>query len=77
MVSILREIAARLNGKCNTFIEYDVEKDLQGQLGYWALHAKGIPVSAIGPEVIYGYRVEEIRKALKALGYPYRPASDN
>jgi len=59
------------------FIEYDVEKDLQGQLGYWALHAKGIPVSAIGPEVIYGYRVEEIRKALKALGYPYRPASDN
>ena len=58
------------------YIEYDVEKSLQGQLGYWALHARGIPVSAIGPRVIYGYKVEEIREALGALGYKYRPPTN-
>jgi mycoredoxin len=55
------------------YIEHDVEKTLQGQLGFWALRARGVPVSVIGPEVVYGYRVEEIQKALKGLGYQYRP----
>ena len=57
------------------FIEYDVEKTLQGQLGFWALRARGVPVSAIGPTIVYGYRVEEIQKALGNLGYRYRPAA--
>ena len=56
------------------YIEYDVEKTLQGQLGFWALRARGIPVSVIGPKTVYGYRVEEIQKALADLGYRYRPA---
>jgi len=59
------------------YVEYDVEKTLQGQLGYWALRARGVPVSAIGPKVIYGYKVEEIRKALGDLGYVYRPETYN
>jgi glutaredoxin len=54
--------------------EYDVEKTLQGQLGYWALRARGIPVSVIGATIVYGYRREEIQKALRDLGYPYKPA---
>jgi glutaredoxin len=54
--------------------EYDEEKTLQGQLGFWALRARGIPVSVIGLKMVYGNRVEEIQKALADLGYPYRPA---
>jgi len=57
--------------------EYDVEKTLQGQLGYWALRARGIPVSVIGAKIVYGYRVEEIQRALADFGYPYKPASQN
>jgi glutaredoxin len=48
---------------------YDVEKSLSGILGFWALHAKGIPVSVVGPEVIYGYDMEKIGGALNKLGY--------
>ena len=55
--------------------EYDVERTLQGQLGYWALRARGIPVSVIGgPKIVYGYRIEEIQKALADLRHQYRPA---
>lgn len=53
------------------YTEYDVERSLQGQLGMWALRGRGVPVSAIGPEVIYGYRVDKIDAALKALGYTF------
>lgn len=55
--------------------EYDVEKSLQGQLGFWTLGARGVPVSVIGPTIVYGYRVDEIREALKELGYQYTPAA--
>lgn len=51
------------------FVEHDMEKTLQGQLGFWALGARGVPVSVIGPRVIYGYQVAEIERALGALGY--------
>lgn len=50
-----------------SYTEYDVEKSLQGYLGFWALRGRGVPVSAIGPEVVYGYRIPEIERALSAL----------
>ncbi len=59
------------------FTEYDVEKTMQGQLGFWALRARGVPVSAIGPKIVYGFRVEEIQEALQDLRYPYRPTAHN
>jgi len=55
--------------------EYDVEKSFQGQLGLWALGARSVPVSVIGPNVVYGYRVDELYKALKALGFSFIPVS--
>jgi mycoredoxin len=58
------------------YVEYDVEKSLQGQMGFWTLRARGIPVSAIGPKVIYGYDVARIAFALKDLGYTFVPVSD-
>ena len=58
------------------YVEYDVEKSLQGQMGFWTLRARGIPVSAIGPKVVYGYDVARIAFALQDLGYTFVPVSD-
>jgi hypothetical protein len=57
-------------------VEHDVEKSLQGQLGFWTLPGRGVPVSAIGPKVIYGYDVARISFALQELGYTFTPSSD-
>ena len=58
------------------YVEHDVEKSLQGQLGFWTLRGRGVPVSAIGPKIIYGYDVARIAFALQELGYTFVPASD-
>ncbi|MEK6211063.1 MAG: glutaredoxin domain-containing protein [Pseudomonadota bacterium] len=58
------------------YMEHDVEKSLDGQLGFWTLRARGVPVSAIGPKVIYGYDVARIAFALQDLGYTYIPVSE-
>jgi len=58
------------------YVEHDVEKSLQGQMGFWTLRGRGVPVSAIGPKVIYGYDVARIAFALQDLGYTFVPASD-
>jgi len=57
------------------YVEYDVEKSLQGQLGMWALRGRGVPVSAVGSKVVYGYRVDQIAAGLKDIGYTYLPVS--
>jgi mycoredoxin len=58
------------------YIEHDVEKTLQGQLGYWALRGTGVPVAAVGPTVVHGYSVERMTPAMQAIGHSYVPASD-
>lgn len=58
------------------YVEHDVEKSLQGQMGFWTLRGRGVPVSAIGPKVIYGYDVARIAFALQDLGYTFTPASE-
>lgn len=55
------------------FAEHDVEESLQGQMGFWTLRGRGVPVSVIGPEVIYGYDVPRLTGALALLGYDFRP----
>jgi glutaredoxin len=57
------------------FVEHDVETSLQGQLGFWTLRGRGVPVSVIGPEVIYGYDVARLSGALQNLGYRLVPAA--
>ena len=51
------------------FQEHDTEKSIQGLIGFWALRARGVPVSVIGEEVIYGYDGQQITDALIAAGY--------
>ncbi len=55
------------------FTEHDVEKSLNGALGMWALRGRGVPVSAIGPQVVHGYQAAKIEAALRALGHTYLP----
>lgn len=59
------------------FLEHDVEHSLPGQLGFWTLRGRGVPVSAVGPEVIYGYDVPRLTAALKRLGYDFVPKAVN
>ena len=70
------KLRASLTASGIPYVEHDVEKSLQGQLGFWALRGRGVPVSAIGPKVIYGYDVARIAVALQELGYIFVPASD-
>jgi len=53
-----------------SYTEYDVETSLAGQLGFWTLRARGVPVSVVGPEVIHGYQETALEAALADLGHP-------
>ena len=53
----------------NIPLQHDIEKSLSGIAGFWALRAKGVLVSVVGPEVIYGYDINRINKLLINLGY--------
>lgn len=64
-----KTLRERLTANAVPYTEYDVEKSLQGQIGFWALRARGVPVTVVGSKVVYGYRVREIEPALKALGH--------
>jgi mycoredoxin len=55
------------------FVERDVETSLSGQLGFWTLRGRGVPVAAIGAEVIYGYDVPRLAAASRTLGYRFSP----
>lgn len=70
---------ARLRADLRTsqvaYTDYDVEHSLQGQLGMWTLRGRGVPVAVVGEKVIYGYRVDQLARALQELGHTYRPAA--
>ena len=58
-----------LNNNKIPFKEYDSEKSIAGITGMWSLRARGVPVSVIGPKVIYGYDIDTINQSLIKLGY--------
>jgi mycoredoxin len=64
-----RQLRAHLKANGIPAREHDVEKSLQGGMGFWALRGKGVPVSAIGPDVVYGFDLEQINRSLIKLGY--------
>jgi glutaredoxin len=52
------------------FQERDVEKSMAGAAGWFALgHGRGVPLSVIGEEVVYGYDMDKINRALRKLGH--------
>jgi mycoredoxin len=65
-----RQLRAHLKASGIPVREYDVENSLQGGMGFWALRGKGVPISAIGPDVVHGFDLERINGSLIKLGYP-------
>jgi glutaredoxin len=68
-------LRASLTASNISFVEHDVETSLQGQLGFWTLRGRGVPVSAVGPEIVHGYDVARLAAALQRLGYSFAPAT--
>ena len=64
-----------LSASAIPYVEHDVERSFQGQLGFWALRGRGVPVSVVGPEIVYGYDVPRLSATLKTLGYAFRPVA--
>ena len=54
------------------YTDYDVEKTVRGAMGFWALRGTGVPISAVGPDVVYGYDLQKIETSLGRLGYRNR-----
>lgn len=57
--------------------EYDVEKSIQGGMGFWALRGRGVPVTVVGPDIIYGFDRGKIDRSLADLGYQVSPPVDS
>jgi len=51
------------------YTEHDVEFSISGIMGFWALKGRGVPITVIGPEVIYGVDLETTRQYLSEAGY--------
>ena len=58
-----------LNTHSISYTEYDIENSISGIAGYWALQARGVPVSVIGPTVVYGYDIDKINQSLENIGF--------
>jgi glutaredoxin len=69
------KLRASLAASSIPYAEHDVEQSFQGQLGFWTLRGRGVPVSVVGAEVIYGYDVARLAGALQKLGYTFAPAA--
>lgn len=67
--SYCRSLRLHLDAYGVPYRNYDVEKSLSGLMGFWALRGRGVPVSVIGPDIVYGYDLEKISRSLAALGY--------
>lgn len=52
-----------------SYTEHDTETSIQGIMGSWALRTRGVPVSVIGEQVVYGYDGEKLGWALEDAGY--------
>ena len=64
-----KSLQKHLNNHNIEFKEHDFEKSLSGITGFWALRIRGVPVSVIGPEVVYAYDIDKINLALTQLGH--------
>jgi len=63
------KLRADLKASKISYREYDVENSVQGFLGMWALRARGVPVSVVGPNVVYGYVCTSWCRYLRGLAY--------
>ncbi len=63
-----REPERTLTAAGSPYRRVDVEKDEKGEWALYAGRARGVPVTAIGGEVVHGLRTRELRAKLTAAG---------
>jgi len=63
-----RELEAALQAGGIAYRRIDVEKDAGGAWAYYAVNARGVPVTIIGNEVVYGLRTNRLRATLQQAG---------
>lgn len=63
-----RELERALTAAEIPYRRVDVEKGGEGEWAYYALRARGVPVTVIGSEVVHGLRTHELRAKLAAAG---------
>jgi len=67
-----KQLRQFLNSQKIPYTERDVEFSISGIMGFWALKGRGVPITVIGPEVIYGFDLETTREYLSEAGYKLR-----
>ncbi len=63
-----RELEAALHTAAIAYRRVDVEAGDEGRWAYTALRARGVPVTVVGADVIYGLRTRELRATLERAG---------
>jgi hypothetical protein len=56
------KLRAYLDAEDIPFTEYDVENNLSGGMGFWALRGTGVPLSAVAPDIVSGYDIARINE---------------
>jgi glutaredoxin len=63
-----RELETALTQAGIRYRRIDVEKDAGGDWAFYAVNARGVPVTVIGKDVVYGLRTGTIRTGLQIAG---------
>ncbi len=51
------------------YSEYGVDKGLLGGMGFRVLGGTGVPVSAVGPDIVYGHDIAKNNASLARLAW--------
>ena len=51
------------------YVERDVEHSALGAVGFLLLGGRGVPVTVVGPRVVYGYDLAALQTALGEIGH--------
>lgn len=66
-------LRVKLRESAIPYTELDIEKSLAASYGHRSVGGRGIPVTVVGQEVIYGLDREKLDKALRGAGYAPAP----
>jgi glutaredoxin len=63
-----RQLEASLQAAGIRYRRLDVERDDGADWAFYAVNARGVPVTVVGSEVVYGLRTSQLRAALGGAG---------
>ncbi len=63
-----RELQAALDAAGIAYRRLDVERSGEGEWAYYSVRARGVPVTVVGADVVYGLRTNALRQTLARGG---------